>query len=66
MGTLGMFLKITGSENCRYTGGEIYNVIKMNPPGSVPVHCAFPYDVPSMYRVGKLGLVPSVRIGRLA
>ena len=54
-----MFLKITESENRRYMGGEIYNAIKMNWLGSVPVNCAFPDDVPKMYRVGKLGFVPS-------
>jgi len=60
MGTLGMFLKITGSENCRYAGRKTQNLLNINLLGLVPVHCAFPYDVPAMYWVRKLGFVPSV------
>ena len=59
MGKLGMFLKITGSENCRYAGRKTQNLININLPGLLPVHCAFPYNVPAMYWVGKLGFVPS-------
>jgi hypothetical protein len=55
-----MSFRITESVNQGYTGKVIVNVTKVYLSGLGSGHFPFPYNVLTMFLVGKLGFVPSV------